>query len=253
MGLLERLVPDLVATAETSAELVEVPLFPSEREVILRAVEKRRHEFITGRACARMALQRLGVAPAPIGKGAHGEPLWPQGVVGSITHCRPYRACAVATDADVTALGIDAEPNLPLPRAVFERIAFGQERALIPDSQVRQSVGAGNPAHDVRADRCGISDTRREVACGARPVCLDRLLFCAKEAVYKAWFPIAQRWLDFADVEVTIDIAVGSFRARMLSSGVTIGSIYVTEFDGRWEASGGVICAAVVLRKPPAE
>ena len=213
--MIERLVPAVVAAASTRADLVEVDLFPEEERSLGRAVEKRRHEFLTGRACARRALTDLGHGPVAIPSGDRGEPLWPGGVVGSITHCRGYRACAVASAEQVRSVGIDAEVDEPLSQGVLEAIAFGRERAMVA------RPGAG--------------------------VCLDRLLFSAKEAIYKAWFPLARRWLGFEDVEVTIDLGGGTFRAALLVPGPAIGTGPLTEFRGRWCVERGVLATAVVV------
>ncbi|WP_405845207.1 4'-phosphopantetheinyl transferase [Streptomyces platensis] len=70
-------------------------LFPEESQVIALAVDKRRREFTTARSCAREALRRLGHPTVPIPRGRSGAPLWPAGVVGSITHCQGYRSAAV--------------------------------------------------------------------------------------------------------------------------------------------------------------
>jgi 4'-phosphopantetheinyl transferase EntD len=75
-------------------------------------------------------------------------------------------------------------------------------------------------------------------------VCWDRLLFSAKESVYKAWFPLTGRWLGFEDADVTIT-PDGTFTARLLAE--------LTEtqppasFAGRWLASGGLILTAIVV------
>jgi 4'-phosphopantetheinyl transferase EntD len=203
-----------VAVASTRDDL-DVELFPDEERAMGRAVEKRRREFTTGRACARLALQRLGREPVAIRHGERGEPLWPSGVVGSITHCRGYRACAVAPAADVLAVGIDAEVHEPLPDGVLEHVAFGPERAM--------------------------------VAAGDAGVCLDRLLFSAKEAVYKAWFPLARRWLGFEDAALTIDLDGGAFRARLLVPGPVVGGQPLTELRGRWCVDDGIVAAAAVV------
>lgn len=76
---------------------------------------RRQREFATARSCARTALARLGVPPVPVLASPRGAPRWPAGVVGSITHCDGYRAAAVAYTRDVVSLGIDAEPDEPLP------------------------------------------------------------------------------------------------------------------------------------------
>lgn len=213
--MIERLVPDAVAVASTREELLDVELFPEEQRSMGRAVEKRRREFVTGRACARQALEGLGIAPVAIPSGEGGEPIWPSGVVGSISHCQGYRACAVARADDVRSLGVDAEVDEPLPDGVLEQVAFGRERAMVADP----SAG----------------------------VYLDRLLFSAKEAIYKAWFPLAQRWLGFEDVELTIDVPGDAFRGQLLVLGPTVDGVRLTEFSGRWCAEDGIVAAAVVV------
>lgn len=213
--MIERLVPDSVVVVSTRDDLVDVELFAEEIRSLGQAVDERRREFTIGRACARRALRRRGLEAGAIGSGQHGEPLWPTGVVGSITHCDGYRACAVARCEDVRALGIDAEPDEPLPDGVFEQVAFGREPDLVADRE------AG--------------------------VCLDRLLFSAKEAVYKAWFPLTGRWLGFDDVELAIDTGGGTFRAGLLVPGPVVDGARLTELRGRWCAENGVVATAVVV------
>ncbi|MDQ3933891.1 MAG: 4'-phosphopantetheinyl transferase superfamily protein [Actinomycetota bacterium] len=213
--MIERLVPDSVAVVATREDLSGVELFPEEERVVERAVEKRRREFVTARGCARLALERLGVEPVAIPSGERGEPVWPSGVVGSITHCTGFRACAVARAEDVASVGIDAEVHEPLPAGVLEEVAFGPERAMV--------AGRGGG------------------------VCLDRLLFCAKESIYKAWFPLAGRWLGFEDVELSIDTGGGTFRARLLVPGPVVGGRRLTEFRGRWGVEDGIVAAATIV------
>jgi 4'-phosphopantetheinyl transferase EntD len=208
-GLLGALLPPAVRLAEAYGELPDARLLPEEEPLVAWAVERRRAEFTTARGCARRALAELGIPPGPVLSGPAREPLWPAGVVGSLTHCAGYRAAAVARRTDVASLGIDAEPDLPLPDGVLDRVALVAER---------QAIG-GLPA-------------------GVR---WDRLLFSAKESVYKAWYPLTGRWLGFQDATVEIDPA-GSFRARLLA-----GDAYPTGFAGRWAVRDGLLGTAVVL------
>jgi 4'-phosphopantetheinyl transferase EntD len=213
--MIDELVPPSVATVETDTDLLDAELFPEEEESVGNAVDKRRREFVTGRACARRALERLGIAPAPIASGARGEPLWPPRVVGSITHCRGYRACAVAKTDDIASVGIDAEVHEPLPAGVLEAVASPRERAALHRN--------GSGVH------------------------MDRLLFSAKEAVYKAWFPLTGRWLDFEDVDLSIDLDARTFRARLLVPGPVVGGSRLTDFRGRWSVEGDVLATAVAV------
>ena len=207
--------PPSVITVETDRELVETELFPEEERALGRAVEKRRRDFVTGRACARRALERLGVGPGPVPSGERGEPVWPAGVVGSITHCAALRACAVARAEEVASVGIDAEVHDRLPEGVFESVSSASER--------RALAGQGPGLF------------------------MDRVLFSAKEAIYKAWFPLARRWLGFEDVEMTVDAAAGTFRARLLVEGPVVAGRRLTELGGRWRVDGGVVATAVVV------
>ena len=95
----------MVAAAEAFGDVPGAVLFPEEEAALGQDVDKRRRELATARACARRALAQLGLPPAPIVPGTRGAPTWPPAVVGSITHCARYRACAVARSWDVATVG----------------------------------------------------------------------------------------------------------------------------------------------------
>lgn len=195
------------------------PLFAKEEAALARAVEKRRREFATVRLCARRALVRLGVEPAPIVPGRRGVPQWPSGVVGSMTHCDGYRAAAVARAAEFLAIGIDAEPNQPLPPGVAEAVARPEEVAAVGD--LTRAVP-------------GVS--------------FDRLLFCAKEAVFKACFPLSGREIDFTDALVSFDPAAHTFQATLLTPTPPAPTV----LSGSWTAARGLLLTAVAVPLPGA-
>jgi 4'-phosphopantetheinyl transferase EntD len=87
----------------------------------------------------------------------------------------------------------------------------------------------------------------------------DRVLFCAKEAVYKAWFPLTGEWLGFEEASILIEttghalrrhhrsLHGGRFSARLLRPGPEVGGVQLTSFDGRWTAASGLISTAVLV------
>jgi 4'-phosphopantetheinyl transferase EntD len=217
--MIERILPPPVAVAEAFGDDPFAVLFPEERAVIARAAESRRREFATGRTCARRALIRLGLPSAPVLPEPGGMPKWPEGVVGSITHCTGYRAAALARTSDVISLGVDAEPNESLSsEAMLNMIALGEERSRLADLATRMP-----------------------------DVSWDRLLFSAKEAVYKTWFPLARRWLDFRSVDIVIDADAGAFTAHLLVPAPPAGGSPLTMLHGRWLADRGLLVTAVVV------
>ena len=94
--MIERILPDGVAAAELREFPTGLVPHPAEEPLIARAVEKRRRDFIGARHCARIALGKLGEPPAAILKGEKGQPLFPRGIVGSLTHCDGYQAAVLA-------------------------------------------------------------------------------------------------------------------------------------------------------------
>ncbi|MGN9911011.1 4'-phosphopantetheinyl transferase family protein [Phytohabitans sp. LJ34] len=221
--MLAELLPTAVVAVEAYDDSAPVELFPEEQAIVARAVDKRRREFTTVRGCARQALARLGYGPAPILPGQRGAPQWPAGIVGTMTHCEGYRACALALDRDVRTLGVDAEPDAPLPEGVLEAIALTDELAMLRDL-----------------------DTR------SRGVHWDRLLFSAKEAVYKAWFPLAAKWLDFSEARIAIDPDAGTFEATLLVPGPVTPEGPLAGFSGRWLSRRGLLLASIVVTAPSA-
>ena len=124
-----------VAAEEAFTDPPGVTLFPEEEAAVARAVDKRRREFATVRSCARAALARIGVPAVPIVPGRRGAPQWPAGVVGSMTHCAGYRACALARAKDVVTIGLDAEPHEKLPAGVLGAVSCEEERERLGASE----------------------------------------------------------------------------------------------------------------------
>jgi 4'-phosphopantetheinyl transferase EntD len=210
--VLATLLPAAVAAAEAFGDLSGVALFPAEEAALAGSVERRRREFTTVRHCAREAMSRLGVPAAPVLRGERGAPVWPAGVVGSLTHCEGYRAAAVGLRDDVSGIGIDAEPHVPLPRGLLPAVARVEEMAAL------RALAEVDPS-----------------------ICWDRLLFCCKEAVYKSWFPLTRVWLEFHDARVRIAPVTGTFSARVRTDG------RAGDLQGRWCVRDGLLVAAVSL------
>jgi len=214
MPMIERLLPPEVSAVAMTGDAPDDAVLPEELALIDGAVAVRQAEFATARHCARAALRRLGAPDEAILRGPKREPIWPPGVVGSITHCTGYRAAAVARAADMLTIGIDAEPHEAIRDRVVDRILRDEERAW--------------------------------VATAPAGVHWDRLIFSAKESVYKAWFPLANAWLDFHDASIVIDPVAGTFRARLTidpPAGVP------AEFPGRYLVAGGLVLTVIAIRR----
>lgn len=227
--MIEDLLPESVVAVEAFGEegvreFGDALLYPQEEALLARAVDKRRREFTVVRACARRAMEKLGVPPQPLLPGERGAPQWPDGVEGSMTHCEDYCAAALVRTEDLASLGIDAEPHAPLPEGVMGSVCL--------------------PAEAERHAR--LTAERPDVH-------WDRLLFSAKESVYKAWFPLTRRWLGFHEADIDLTPGTpgpgtapqGAFHARLLVPGPVVGGRRLDRFDGRWSVRRGLIATAV--------
>jgi 4'-phosphopantetheinyl transferase EntD len=211
------LVPEVVVVRESDDPASWTPSdWPEEQAAVAKAVERRQLEHGTVRRLARAAMAELGVAPAPLLTGEKREPLWPPGVVGSLTHCRGYCAAAVALDTQVRSVGIDAEPDERLRESLVDRLC-----------------------HPAEVERLDWFD--------ADPGMRGKAIFCIKEAIYKVWYPVAGRWLGFLDVDVSA-ASSGAFTATVLVDAPP----ELTTVSGRFErADGFVRAAATALARQP--
>lgn len=217
-ALIERILPPGVASSEAFDDGAPAPLFLAEAALMAGRRERRRRQFATARACARRALAELGRSPAPLLPGPGGAPRWPVGVVGSITHCEGFRAAVVSPATRYAALGIDAEPAGPLPTGVLGLITSPAERTALAE------LAAADPS-----------------------VPWERVLFSAKEAVYKAWYPATGHPLGFRDATLTLS-RNGTFTAEIRPPHSTLGD---PVYDGRWLTGHGLVLTAVARPADP--
>jgi 4'-phosphopantetheinyl transferase EntD len=181
-GLLASLLVPRLFGAELYDQGQMLPLHPDEERAVAGAVEKRRRDFTLGRACAHAALAQLNRDAGPIGRADDGAPVWPAGIVGSITHTEGYAAAVAAAMADFAGLGVDAERIGGVTSDLWPRLFDAGER----DALARQ----------------------------ADPLRFATLLFSAKEACHKAG---RERVLRFHDLHVAL--GEGSFTARRGAEG----------------------------------
>ena len=216
--MLDLILPPGVEWEESFGEPPGGVLFPEEEQIIAHAVEVRRREYATVRSCARACLERLGYPRVPILPGVGGAPTWPAGVQGSMTHCTGYAAAAVSHHRRILAIGIDAEPDAPLPDGILDLIATTAEQ---------DHLAAIQPQPDSPN--------------------WDRLLFSAKESVYKAWFPLVGEWLDHQQAEILINPHDQTFEAQLSRNGLIVHGRHIRRLHGRWTRQDGILATAVVV------
>lgn len=206
LDLVRLVVPPDVATATTPRNL-HCRLAPLEAAVIRRAVPAREQEFIAGRSCARQALHRLGAHPDALTPNLDGMLGWPRGTVGSITHCSHLRVAVAAWRDRYAGVGIDAELNRPLPPRLIAIVAAPSELAA-----AREAVPPS--------------------------VAIDRLIFSAKEAAFKA-LPEQRTFDEKVVSELVVRFNVGNeFVAATPHARV----------QGRWAASAHIVTFASMRR-----
>lgn len=215
-ALLAAVLPASVASSEIRGTFVdETALFPSEARLVHRAVSRRRREFAAVRACARTCLARLGEPAVPVLHDSYGAPVWPAGVVGSMTHCVGFAGAALASTSTTRCLGIDAEPNEPLASGLLEMIASAPEIQQLPP---------------------------------LTQVCADKLLFSAKEAAYKALYFLSPATIDFLALQVTVR-PDGVLDARHIE-GSSMTAPRLMQLSGRWYADDALIVTAFHAAAP---
>lgn len=212
------LLPPTVAVAVAGPGDWSGTLLPAESACLSdRAVESRRRDFTAGRMCARRALAGLGLPTAPVPSAPDRSPVWPAGVVGTITHTRGYCAAAAARTTDVRSLGMDAERHRELNPGVRRAICLPEEEVDL----ARLPAGVPWPT----------------------------VLFSIKETVYKVWHPVVGTWLDFHDARVTVDPDAGTFTARIAPARLAAAPVTdpPSSITGRFAVDAELVRSAAVL------
>jgi 4'-phosphopantetheinyl transferase EntD len=151
-----------------------------------------------------------------VGRGAAGEPLWPNDVVGSITHgAGSCAAVVMRQDSPVVGLGIDVARHAPLGDRLARRILPGSSWPGRDDGSVQD-------------------------------IHWDSVVFSAKEATFKAWFPLARRFLRFGDARLgvhrdgTIEIEIAGTQRRPWAG---------TRWYGRYLVGSDAVRTIVVVER----
>jgi 4'-phosphopantetheinyl transferase EntD len=155
----------------------EAALLPPEAASMSSSLLERRRASGAARLVARQLLSALGYPSSAILAGVDGAPQWPDGIVGSLAHDEEVAVAAVALQRDVAALGVDVEPAEPLPEEMLDLVVTARERQQLKDDPLTA-----------------------------------RVLFAAKEAVYKAAYPRDRTFLEFHDIDV--DLAEGKAKTK---------------------------------------
>ena len=179
--------PEFGFACVSTEDLGDYEPLPEEMECLSpKATEKRRTEFLLGRLAACRALQVIGVTPQPVLKAKSREPLWQDGIVGAITH-KGDTACAVVARKDMTCgVGVDLEALEPSVRFnISTKVCTEPEQAWLVEAPAEK-------------------DTRL------------KMIFSAKEAGFKAFFPIEQIYLGYKDAELVWREETQSFAGILL-------------------------------------
>jgi len=219
--VIETLFEAPVLTLSATPEMWSGTLLPEEEACLSpRAIAKRRREFTAGRVCARAALLRLGVRDFPLLAAADRSPVWPPGIVGSLSHCGDYCGVAVARRDRVAGLGLDVERARPLEGRVLSIV-------------------------------CSPAEIRRLGSLPGPPAGLwAMIVFSAKESAYKCYHPLTKTFLDFHDVEIDLAPEAGTFTARILKTRAAPGAAArpdIRSLHGRFARNDAYVFAGVTL------
>jgi 4'-phosphopantetheinyl transferase EntD len=147
-------------------------LEPEEALAVARAVPRRAQEFAAGRLCARRALAEFGIVDFPVRAAGDRQPIWPEFLVGSVTHTQGICAAVLAARTRLAAIGVDTEVAGAVKRELWARICVAAELAWLESLEIAAPAAA--------------------------------LIFSAKEAFYKCLYSWCGARLNFHDVRITV-------------------------------------------------
>ena len=181
---------------------------------ILRATEKRQREFSAGRAAAQTALRKLGLPSMEIPLGPNRNPLWPAGIVGSITHTAGLAVAVIGRSNEISGLGIDLEFSDAVKSELWATLFTLGEIKWIRAQPMSMQTG------------------------------LATILFGAKESFYKFQYPRTGLWIDFHEAEITVSPETETFRLACMQNKANC-ILGESEFSGAYAVGHGFTLVAM--------
>jgi 4'-phosphopantetheinyl transferase EntD len=209
MMMPEHLTCAVVAVSET------LTIFDAENQLVQTAVPKRQNEFRAGRAAAHRALKSLGIPQQPILKAPDRSPVWPHGIIGSITHTAGIAAAMTGSTKHVAGIGLDIDGANPLKPDLYDYILTSQEQ----ENRTATPTLSGTP-------RCKIT-------------------FVAKEALFKAIYPITRKFFGFMDAQLDLT-EDGYWTAVVPETATKLPPLFSIQ-QGRWAQVDDLIVATVCV------
>lgn len=212
--LTESLLPSGLSVAVRDPSALPTSPDAMEDTAVAAAVPQRRAEFHAGRAAARAAMVAQDLPPLPVPSDIDRAPIWPEGVVGSISHCRTACVAVIGKASDWLSVGVDLEEDTPFATDLLDIVCDAAERRWL----------------EAQDD----------------PGVLAKVIFCAKEAAYKAQYPLTKALFGFDHLRITVNERDASFLVEFLAEAGHIPRGQT--FQGRYAHAAGVLIAAVALR-----
>lgn len=180
--------------------------------VVLKDVAQvRKNEFIAGRYCAIQAAKNIGLTIESLPIAKTREPIWPAGMMGSISHSKQMAISCISNNSDYLSLGIDAEEMMKPEVAAEVALTIATQEEINFLETLNSSLGL-------------------------------TILFSAKEALYKALYPLVRTFIDFKEVKlVSLDFTLGTFELELVSSNPIL-----TKYLGRYMGSFRMMNQTVV-------
>ena len=180
------LLPSTVAVSTSDPRRGWSGLHPDEVPATANMGALRRLEYTAGRQAAHGAMDQLSISDQPVVNGSDRAPIWPAGIVGSISHTSDYCIAVAAYDNDIHTVGLDIEPKRALCAELIYEICNREERDWLANQPVEQQGY------------------------------LARLMFSAKECAYKCQYPLTKKLFGFKVLNIDLDLEEGSFSATFV-------------------------------------
>ncbi len=210
---LKLIVPGSTQFCFISKTPVDYQLEPSELELTTRMSAKRLNDFKASRYCAKNALKQTGITNFPLLINQHRAPIWPRGIVGSLSHCENLCIAVIASQKEITGFGIDIESLAPLKSELLPLICSSKEIDLLNNTN-NSLINA-------------------------------KILFSIKESIFKCLHPSVEVWIDFKDVELELNGESLQYTAKLTES--LVDKVGRSEIFGHWHVENGFIFSSCWL------
>ena len=194
-------------------DVVSDDIFNLYKNEIFQFGDKRKKEYLKSRELAHSLFSEIGISDFILLNDDKRAPIWPSGIVGSISHSSGFAIVAISKDHK--SIGID-----------LEKIMSDERSEKLKDQFLTEE--------EIKINQLDFN-------------LFSTIVFSAKESLFKLIYPLCREYFGFHSAKIR-EITDSGFSIELKSQSTSV-SKFNGLYQGKWQKLDDIILTSLVIPK----